>query len=331
MRFYTVSVSDTEERIITVIRDHFLSGTKEKLTVGIVSERAGISRQAFHKNYLHLKGFITGQRTVDELLLRQGIDASKVILQTQKLVRELESELQDVLSRQDARFKEFENNIITSLMTSDILTHRAKELTAELRKKALHVEKLKRELDEKEVELSLIIANTGSHPQPVLGKKVDVHVFKPDLTIAVANLPSANDKESYIVLKRKAIDAMQQKVLRLLKKGAINVIIFQERYLCSFEKFIDRYCSKRDESLVVINLPIYSRIEIKEFIQALKGAVPLQLYVPYCDSEAVINAQRAFLFRNVPEFEFKAMAKEPLPTIYDGYDKVTVFRIVQGD
>jgi hypothetical protein len=297
----------------------------------VVSERAGISRQAFHKNYLHLKPFITGQRKVDELLLRQGVDTSKVILQTQKLLRDVEAELQEVRSSQDARFEQFENNILTSLMTSDILTHRAKELTAALRKKALHIEVLKRELDEKEVELTLANSSSEPLPPPVRSKNLDIHVFKPDLAAAIADFATDSDPDAYLALKDKAINAMQQKVLKILRHGTIRVVVFQELYLCSFEKFIDRNFSKNSMSIVIINLPIYSRIDLKEFIKVLKGAVPLELYAPHCESEAVINAQRGFLFRNIPEFEFKASARESLPTIHDGYDRVTIFRVAQGD
>ena len=326
-----MSITDTEERIVSVICEHFLSGGRDKLTIVLVSERAGISRQAFHKNYLHLKPFINGQRNVDELLLRQGIDTSKVILQTQKLLRDTESVLQEERSSQAARFEAFENNILTSLMASDILTHRAKELTAALRKKSLHVELLKRELDEKEVELTLANNNSQALLPAVPSKNLDVHVFKPDLAAAIANFATHNELETYLDLKNKAINAMQQKVLKVLKRGAIRVAIFQERHLCSFEKFIDRNFSKVSAPIVIINLPIYSRIDLKEFIKILKGAVPLELYIPHCESEAVINAQRGFLFRNVPEFEFTSSARESLPTIYDGYDRVTIFRVVQGD
>ena len=325
-----MSITDTEERIVSVICEHFLSGKREKLTILVVSERAGISRQAFHKNYLHLKPFITGQRNVDELLLRQGVNTSKVILQTQKLLRDVEAELQEVRSSQDTRFEKFENNILTSLMASDILTHRAKELTAALRKKALHIEVLKRELDEKEVELALANSNSESIPPPAYSKNLDIHIFKPDLAAAIASFANGSDPEAYLALKDKAISAMQQKVLKILRKITIRVVVFQERYLCSFEKFINRNFSD-STSIVIINLPIYSRIDLKYFIQSLKGAIPLELYAPYCESEAVINAQRGFLFRNIPEFEFKSSAEESLPTIHDGYDRVTIFRVTQGD
>lgn len=326
-----MSVSDTEEKIVSAICDHFLNGVKEKMTLQLIAAKVGISRQAFHKNYLHLKPYITGHRKIDELLLRQGVDSSKIIIRTQQLVRELESELKELKATEEARYHEFESDFITSLMTSDILTHRAKELTAALKKKALQVELLKRELEEKDAELSLVAVEEKSVPPPVRNRNIDIHIFKPDLAAAFSFHEQNDDIAAYLSLKRKAIDAMQQQVLRILKQGTIKVIVFQERFLCSFDKFVDHHFSKSSASLIVINLPVYSRSEMKEFMRALKGAIPLELFIPFSDSDAVINAQRGFLFRNVPAFEFKSMAKEPLPTIQDGYDKVSVFRIAQGD
>lgn len=326
-----MSISDTEERIISVICNHVLNGVKEKLTIALVSDRVGISRQAFYKNYLHLKPYVTGKRAIDDLLLRQGIDSSKVILQTQKLVRDLESELADLRSTQDARFQDFENNLLTSLMHSDILTHRTKELTAELRKKAMHVELLKRQITEMELEKVLDDKASSTTLPLVHSKGAVVQLFKPNLSDAATSFSTDHDAEAYTALKHRAIEAMQQKILKVLKHGTIRVVVFQERYLCSFEKFIKRNFSNCSSSILVINLPLYSRIKVAEFLQALKGATPLEVYVPHCDSEAVINAQRGFLFGHIPDFEFKALSKEPLPTIFDGYDKVTVFRITQGE
>lgn len=326
-----MSVSDTESRIIAVICDHFLSGDLEKLTILLVAKRVGISRQAFHKNYLHLKPFITGQRPIDELLLRQDADLPKVILQTQKLVRGLETELAQFKSMEESRFRDFEDNLLTSLMQSDILTHRAKELTAELRKKTLHVELLKRQVTEMELEQALSLDVPRAALLPARSREDLVQVFKPNLSEAITRFSDTGDFDEYTMLKQRALESMQKKILKVLKHGIIRVVVFQERYLCSFDKFVKRYFANSSSSVLVINLPVYSRVEVREFLRALKGANPIEVCVPHCESEAVINAQRGFMFNHVPEFEFKALSKEPLPTIFDGYDKVTVFRIAQGE
>ena len=89
-----MSTADTEKKLIRVICDHFLDGADEKLTVAALSKAAGISRQAFHKNYLHLKPYLSGHKKVDELLLNSGVEASKIVLQSNALVRRLQSELE---------------------------------------------------------------------------------------------------------------------------------------------------------------------------------------------------------------------------------------------
>lgn len=326
-----MSVSDTESRIITVICDHFLSASSEKLTIKLVAKCVGISRQAFHKNYLHLKPFITGRRPIDELLLRQEADAYKVVLRLQKLVRNLEAELVQSRSTEEARFSDFESGVITSLMQSDILTHRAKELTAELKKKALHVELLKRKVTEMELEQALNLQAPGAAPTSAWSKESLVQVFKPNLSEATARFSDNADVDEYLMLKERALQAMQQKILKVLRHGVVRVVVFQERYLCSFDKFVERYFSDCSASMLVVNLPLYASVEVREFLRALKGANPIDMYVPYCESEAVIKAQRGFMFQHVPEFELRAVSREPLPTIFDGYDKVTAFRIVQGE
>lgn len=326
-----MSVADTEGRIIKAICEHFLSDDPDVLTIQLVSERVGISRQAFHKNYLHLKPFVTGQRSIDELLIREGVDTSKVILQTQKLVRNLESEIKLLKSTEDARFRDFEGSLLTSLMQSDVLTHRAKELTKELKRKSLHVELLKRKVTELELDQALDLQASSNTLLPVRDDDERVQVFKPNVSEALSHFSESQDVEAYLKLKQEALDKMQHKILKILKHGTIRVVVFQERYLCSFDKFVERIFSRSSSSVLVINLPLYSRVEMREFLRSLQGAMPLEVYAPHCDSEAVIKAQHGFMFNQVPGFELKAAAKEPYPAISDGYDKVTVFRIAQGD
>lgn len=326
-----MSVADTEGRIIKVICEHFLNNDAEALTIQLVSERVGISRQAFHKNYLHLKPFITGHRAIDELLIREGVDASKVILQTQKLVRNLESEVKLLKSTEDARFREFEGNLLTSLMQSDVLTHRAKELTKELKRKSLHVELLKRQVTELELDQALDLQASSNPLLPARDDDERIQLFKPNLSEALSHFSESQDIEAYLKLKHEALDKMQHKILKILKHGTIRVVVFQERYLCSFDKFVERFFARPSSSVLVINLPLFTRVETKEFLRSLHGASPLEVYCPHCDSEAVTKAQHGFMFKQVPEFERKAAIKEPYPAITDGYDKVTIFRIAQGD
>lgn len=297
-----------------------------------MSKAAGISRQAFHKNYLHLKPYLSGHKKVDELLLNSGVEASKIVLQSNALVRRLQSELEEIKSSEQDRYREFESSVYTTLMNGDVLTHRAKELTSTLKKKAIHNEILKRELLELEARVSLHVDEAPKlEPPPAKPRNASIQSFKPNLASAFSKYSASQDVSEYLQEKQDALDRMLEKVSRLLRQGRSNVTVFQDRYLCSFDKFVEREFVNRHESMIVICLPLATRADIRSFVGKLKGFSSLHLYVPFCESEAVIKGQRRFLLDKVPDIEVAPFAKEPLPTIYDGFDRVIAFKVTQGD
>lgn len=326
-----MSVAETERKLVSVICEHYLSGSPDKLTIVGVSKKVGISRQAFHKNYMHLKPYINGQLRVDELLLREGVDTAKIIVEYQRLVRELQAEIENIRSSQAKEFKRFESTVLTSLMNGDFLMHRAAQLTTALKQKSLHNEILKIKLLEREVDAVLTEESARKIPEPAIHPLHTCEKLKPDMVGVVSKISRDQDSEDYLKCKKQAIDAMRNKLLKILRQGNIRVVIFQERYLCSFDKFCERLMVGALESVVAVNLPLAFRQELKVFVSGLVGARPLELFVPFCESEAIINAQRAFLFGQIPGFEFKDFNRESLPTIYDGFDRVTVFRVALGD
>jgi len=322
-----MSNESTEQRIKNIICDHYLSGSSERLTVGEVSARANISRQAFHKSYLHLKPFITGARNVDELLVGEVSDAGNTILKCQRLIRECQAELLSVKSEHQKQYKSLEDNLITTLMNGDILVHHSRELTNELKKKALHNEILKRQLLEKGLE----VARAQEAPMPVKREsKSDRPIIKieTDISAAISGYLENQDLTRYYTSKSLAVVKAKESLQRWLKKkSAVRVMLFQNRYVCSFDGFIDRYLSACDDSLVVVDLPLAARSEVRDFIRGLEGAKSLEIYVPYSNSEAVINAQRRFSYRHIPVAEFRSFDMEPLPTIQDGFNSVIVYTI----
>lgn len=325
-----MAVESTEQKIKKIICDHYLSGSPDRLTVGEVSARANISRQAFHKSYLHLKPYITGARNVDELLLGDPAEADKTILQCQKLVRESQAELRSVKEGHQREYKQLEDNLVTTLMNGDVLIHHSRELTNELKKKALHNEILKRQLLEKELELSGV-REQARDVKPVVDSESVIVRLQADIREALTKYSETQDLAGYYYDKAASIVRVKEKLQRILKKGVIKVVIFQNRFICSFDKFIERNFSASDGSLVVVDLPLAARSEIRDFVRGLADARSLEIYVPYCDSEAVIKAQRGFSFGQIPVAEFRSFDKEPLPTIQDGFDSVVVYRIAQGD
>jgi hypothetical protein len=325
-----MSIESTEQKIKKIICDHYLSGSPNRLTVKELSARANISRQAFHKSYLHLKAYITGSRNIDELLLGDHENADKTIIKCQKLIRECQAELWLAKEGHQKEFKELEDNLVTTLMSGDVLIHHSRELTNELRKKALHNEILKRQLLEKDLELSGAADQVRNVKSGVESETV-IFRLQADIREAVARYSETLDLAAYYSDKSASITKMKEKLQRILKKDVIRVVVFQNRFISSFEKFVERNFSKFDGSLIVVDLPLAARSEIRDFVRGLTNAMSLELYVPYSDSEAVIKAQRGFSYGQVPVAELRSFDKESLPTIQDGFDSVTVYRIAQGE
>lgn len=320
---------NTEQRLKKIICDHYLSGSSERLTMIEVCSRAEISRQAFHKFYSHLKPYLTGARNVDELLVGDQADASKTIIQCQKLVREAQAELRSVKENQQKEHQKLEGNLLTTLMNGDVLIHHSRELTNELKKKALHNEILKRNLLEKELELSESRGLSNAVKQQ--GKTESLIMkFQLDTRDAVARYSETQDLAGYYGSKALAVSKLKEKLQKFLKKGVVRVVIFQNRFISSFDKFLEKNFHPMD-AVVVIDLPLASRSEIRDFVRGLVDAKPLEIFVPYCDSEATIKAQRSFLYGQIPAPEFRSFDKEPLPSIQDGFDRVVVSKIAQGD
>lgn len=325
-----MSAESTEQRIKRIICDHYLSGSPERLTVGEVSARANISRQAFHKSYLHLKPYITGARSIDELLLGEHEDADKTILKCQKLIRECRAELLHVKSGHQKEYQKIEDGLITTLMNGDVLIHHSRELTNELKKKALHNEILKRQLLEKDLEISSVKNHTNTIKTVVSSEN---HIFRlqTDIRESSARYSETQDLGAYYSEKTASIAKLKQNLQRILKKNAIKVVLFQNRFISSYDKFVERSFTRFDTPIVVVDLPLAARSEIRDFVSGLTGASSLDIYVPYSDSEAIIKAQRGFYYGHIPVAEFRSFDKEPLPTIQDGFDSVVVYRIAQGE
>lgn len=325
-----MGAESTEQRLKKIICDHYLSGAVARLKILELCDRAGISRQSFHKSYLHLKPYLTGARNVDELLVGDQADAGKIIIQCQKLVRESQAELKSLKDGHQKVYKELEDNLVTTLMNGDVLIHHSRQLTNELKKKALHNEILKRELLEKELEL-----NGGIEKPPAVKSALKseslISTLKADLREAGGKYSDSQDLSAYYADKALVISKLKEKLQRILKKGVVRVVLFQNRFLSSFDKFVEKGFSSADGAVVIVELPLAARAEIRDFIRGLADAKPLEIYVPYCDSEATINAQRGFSYGHIPTPELRSFDKEPPSTIQDGFDRVVVYKIVQGD
>lgn len=328
-----MAASDTEAKIVQIITDHYLGGAQERLTIQVVSERAKISRQAFHKNYLHLKPYITGEKPVDELLVRETLPAEHVIVQSQQLIRSLKETITNLRADMQAEVEKIKNSYITTLMNRDLSIKYSDLLREELKKKALQVEILKGEKDELKNQLSLVSSGVylGSGRNEDEASANVVLKFEVDLSDAKLRYAKDQDVGGYLELKKAAIQRIQEKINKFLRKEPVPVVIFQERYLNRFDKFVNAEFARATNPRIVACIPLFSRSELKAFVVGLKGATMVEVYAPHSDSDVVMKAQRKFLFHDVPAFEFKTADKEPFPTVYDGFNRVIVFKVEQGD
>ena len=122
-----------------------------------------------------------------------------------------------------------------------------------------------------------------------------------------------------------------KKLSRLCEAEQSTVILFVDRYLTSFDKYVEQLRVRRVGKTIIARTPLFNRIELKLFARKLPDGHSVAVYIPLCTSEAVMRAQRKFLFRDVPEIEFDAADKMALPTIQDGYSEITVAQVKQGD
>jgi hypothetical protein len=277
-----------------------------------------------------LKPYLTGTKNIDELLLGDQAEAGKTILRCQKLIRECQSELLRVKEEQQKQFQQLEDNLVTTLMNGDVLIHHSRELTNELRKKALHNEILKRQLLDKELEISKASDHARDVKRFVESESLLIKL-RPDIGEAVARYSETQDLAGYYSDKAESINKLKEKLQRTLKKGIFKVVLFQNRFVSSFDKFVEHNAPAFTDELVVVDLPLAARSEIRDFVRGLMNVKSLEIYVPYSDSEAVIKAQRGFSYGQIPVVEFRSFDKEPLPTIQDGFDRVIIYRIVQGE
>ena len=329
-----MSAKDTEQKLIRVIAEHYLERGEGKLTIQVASERAGISRQSFHRKYDHLKSYVLGKRPIEELI-KGGMDDVRGLLgKCQIRVRELQEELGHLRAEHDAAIERERESYITTLMNSDITLRNNDQVRDTLEKQALHNEVLVKEIQRLELELTAARSRDLSLSAKVqMAGRPDAEVIgiEPDLTAAFEIYSRTKDQDSFEDHKDKALEQTLKRLNKLCQHDGAAVILFVDRYLSSFRKYVDNYREGRLGKTIIVRMPLFNRIELKLLSGKLPEGTPVAIHVPFCASEAVIKAQRKFLFRDVPDIELDAADKMALPLIQDGYVEVTVFNVKQGD
>lgn len=324
--------NETERRLVQVISDHYLLGRGGKLTIQVASTRAGISRQSFNRYYGHLKPYVLGQKSVAELLSGETLDLRSMLVNLQARIKSLQEEVQQIKGEREEFIETVRASHITTLMNSDLALHNSAQYRDVVEKQSLHNEKLVKDVQRLNVELTLAKAQVATkNYNSNVNAAAEIISLNPELSATFRNYFKTHDVDA---LENEKTDVITKKLARLYKlceAGSYTVFVFVDRYLSNFEKYVVRIRALQIESCIVIRLPIFNSTEIKMMLKKLPIRTRVVLHIPICHSEAVIKAQRKFLFKDIPEVEFEASDKMTLPSIRDGYSEVDFCRVDQGD
>lgn len=323
--------STTRSKIVNAIIEENVKNPSVKLKIQDICTIVDISRQSFNRYYSDLKPYMNGEKPISELIKgEEEISSDKLLSSYQSKIVELQNKLnglEEVHSKEIAKIK---NNMTTTLMNNDLTSFDADTIRLQLQKQSLHNDKLLEKINTLQNELSKqqIIQSTNS-AIPSFSAKFEV--LEENFESIFKNYKDTDNIDTFEDEKDSAINRIITKLNKLSVNRKVVVIIFMERYLCSFNKFVQNYVFNSDTLHLFVRLPIHSISELKLILKKLNNQSGIQIYIPHSDSEAITKSQRQFFFRNIPNSEFQAADKPFIPSVQDGFDKVCQYRINQGD
>jgi hypothetical protein len=209
------------------------------------------------------------------------------------------------------------------------------EIRSTLEKQALHNEKLAREVQRLQLELTAAKGRetwSNARAGHTLHPDTEIIPVEPDLADAFRNYVRTKDREAFEDEKDSAIEHMQKRINKLCQGTESVVILFIDRYLSSFSKYVGSLRMKqRSGKAIVARTPLFNRLELKMFSKKFSAGASIFVHVPYCINESVVTAQRKFTFRDIPDVEFDSADKMANPTTQDGYDELVFLRVERGD
>jgi len=325
-----MSTRDTRSVLIGLIKEHQLENGLTKLGIEDLSMRAGITRQAFSRFYKDLKPFAQGQ-SIAQLLSDDPLSAKDFLTKREQETEELR---QKILNLKIEHKKDLEQKIkkhITSLMKNDILAFEAKELSALLTSQSLHNEMLRQKVTQMELKQTRSVMESASAElasNSNSSKSAKNFLSIPlDLTKAYTDFNRDGDFDKFEDAKELELSKAVETIAKLPDHPNINVHLFQERYISSFEDFSNALATSPGKLEVAVRLPLYLQSDIGMILNKLRNVGSISIHIPHKRSEATAAANRKFLFRGVPEFEFKDADQAPTPQISWGFDAIHIFRI----
>lgn len=321
----------TRSKIINAIIEEKVKNPNIKLKIQDICSIVEISRQSFNRYYSDLKPYINGEKSISELVTKvDDISSNQLLSSYQKKIIELQNRLNLIEENYNKDIDKLKKSLTTSLMNNDLTIFDADTIRLQLQKQSLHNDKLLDKINFLQAELSKQQIKQVSEPATT-SFSAEHDVLDVNLELIPKTYTNNHDIDAFEEEKASAIDRMITKLNKFTINREVAIIIFMERYLCSFNKFVQRYVFDSDTFHVFVKLPVHSRSELKLILKKLNNQPEIQIYIPHSESETIIKTQRQFFFKNIPETELQAADKPFIPSVQDGFKKVCQYQINQGD
>lgn len=325
---------NTRAILIRILVDHHLDGNPYKLKLKDLADRAGISRQALDRYYGDLKPYMTGRRNVADLV--EGKE-NKVRIESQTFVNEVQAnhaqQLEKLKSQHKQALQKALDSHITSLMNNDILMLESTKIRTSLERQSLHNADLLKQNQLLNLKLAGTLDTTQAIAPGHQATKSDKVVFDLDLELLCSEYQRSKSIDAFEESKNAQLRKVRDKLNTYADSANVHVILFADRYISRFKTFADRYVGPREETSLIVRLPLFSRSETKNFTDALPRRFKVSIHVPHTASESEKKAHRVFMLQGLllPAEEVRGADTADAPNINWGFDEVTFFKVHQGE
>ena len=326
--------ADRRSFLIQILIDHHLEGNPYKLKLKQLADRAGISRQALDRYYGDLKPYLTGRRNIADLV--SGED-QKIKIEAQALLNEsAEKHAQEIENLKIRHQKEMQKALdshITSLMNNDILMYESTKIRTSLERQTLHTADLIKQNQTLNLQLALGAEGSATGIHLNGAPKQNKVIFDLDIEMLCSEYQKSKSIDVFEESKNAQLRKIRDKLSTYADSPNVHVVLFADRYISRFKTFAERYVSQREETCLIVRLPLFSRSEVKNVTSSLPRRFKVSIHVPYSESESEKKANRVFLLKGLvlPPEETRAADHADSPSINWGFDEVTFFRVKQGE
>ncbi|MBK3468189.1 hypothetical protein [Pseudomonas sp. MF6776] len=328
------SGAQRRKHLIEIIVEHYLSGTRSKLKLKDVADRAGISRQALDRYYGDLKPYIAGERDVVDLV--NGNERRSQV-QTQAAINEVEAkfteQIEQLKVKHEQELKQALDSHITSLMKGDIVLLESNKIRVSLERQTLHNADLLNQIHMLELKLALGADASSSIAKDTEAAKNNKVVFDLDIEALCYDYQRGKSFEAFEDQKNIELRKIRDKLSKYASTPNVRVILFADRYISRFKTFADQYVGLPKEVSLIIRLPLFSRSEIISFTKHIPASCKTSIHVPYFSgSESEKKLQRLGIYKQfpLPAEEIKGADNADQPSITWGFDEVSIFKVKPG-